>query len=107
MFSAGLEDEVRSLTARGYEFDLPAMSGVGYAQFQPYFGGEATLEEVQVAIKRATRRFVRHQGNWFRQDDPRIAWHDAAAEPYAEILALVRAFLARGAPERAPGPEPY
>ena len=70
-------------------------------------GERVRMEEVQVAIKRATRRFARHQGNWFRQDDPRIAWHDAGAEPYAEILKLVQAFLARGAPERAPGPEPY
>jgi tRNA dimethylallyltransferase len=106
MIAAGLEDEVRRLAARGYGFDLPAMSGVGYGQFEPYLGGEATLEEVRVNIKRATRRFVRHQGNWFRQGDPRIAWYDVGTQPDAGILALVRGFLARDSSGMAQGPEP-
>jgi tRNA dimethylallyltransferase len=106
MLAAGLEDEVRRLVAHGYGFDLPAMSGVGYGQFGPYLSGEATLEEIRVAIKRATRRFVRHQGNWFGQDDPRIAWYDVGTEPDAGILALVRDFLARGSSGMTQGPEP-
>jgi tRNA dimethylallyltransferase len=106
MLAAGLEDEVRRLAARGYGFDLPAMSGVGYGQFEPYLSGEATLEEVLVAIKRATRRFVRHQGNWFRQGDPRIVWHDVGTQPEAGILELVRGFLVGGSSAMAQGPEP-
>jgi tRNA dimethylallyltransferase len=106
MIAAGLEDEVRRLVDHGYSFDFPAMSGVGYGQFGPYLSGEATLEDVRVAIKRATRRFVRHQGNWFRQDDPRIAWYDVDTEPDAGILALVRDFLARDSSGMTQGPEP-
>ena len=71
---AGLEDEVRGLVTAGYGFDLPAMSGVGYGQFAPYLAGEATLDSVVGEIKRATRRFVRHQANWFRPGDARIHW---------------------------------
>jgi tRNA dimethylallyltransferase len=93
MVAAGLEAEVRQLVAAGYGFDLPAMSGVGYAQFAPYLDGTATLAEVVAEIKRATRRFVRHQGNWFRNDDPRIQWLDASSDPYAAALQLAREFL--------------
>jgi tRNA dimethylallyltransferase len=80
MIDAGLEAEVRRLVAAGYGFDLPAMSGVGYGQFEPYLAGEATLTEVVHEIQRATRRFVRHQSNWFRSDDARIRWLDAAKD---------------------------
>jgi tRNA dimethylallyltransferase len=94
MVRAGLEDEVRRLLAAGYGFDLPAMSGVGYGQFRPYIEGQATLVDTTREIKRATRRFVRHQANWFRKDDPRIHWFEARPDPYPAIIDLVHRFLA-------------
>jgi tRNA dimethylallyltransferase len=74
------------------------MSGVGYGQFAPYLAGQATLEEVVSDIKRATRRFVRHQANWFRHDDARIHWLEAAAHPDSVALDLVQHFLALSSP---------
>jgi tRNA dimethylallyltransferase len=97
MVQAGLEEEVRRLLAQGYGFELPAMSGVGYGQFAPYLRGEVELADVIRDIKRATRRFVRHQANWFRADDPRIHWLDALPGPHAAALELVQAFLASSA----------
>ncbi|MCL7452755.1 MAG: tRNA (adenosine(37)-N6)-dimethylallyltransferase MiaA [Anaerolineae bacterium] len=93
MFEQGLEAEVRHLVAEGYGFDLPAMSGVGYGQFEEYLAGEASLDAVEQEIKRATRRFVRHQANWFRHDDPRIHWFQARPDPYPLVLELVQGFL--------------
>ncbi|MEJ2211696.1 MAG: tRNA (adenosine(37)-N6)-dimethylallyltransferase MiaA [Anaerolineae bacterium] len=93
MIQAGLEQEVRRLLIAGYGFDLPAMSGVGYGQFAPYLAGEASLEDVVARIKHSTHRFVRHQANWFRPDDARIHWFDAADDPCPAALALVREFL--------------
>jgi tRNA dimethylallyltransferase len=93
MISAGLEAEVKGLLAVGYGFDLPAMSGVGYSQFAPYLAGEVTLDDVVSQVKRATRRFVRQQGNWFRQDDHRIHWFEAYPDPSPAALDLVREFL--------------
>lgn len=101
MMADGLEDEVRRLASAGFGFDLPAMSGVGYGQFAPYLAGEATLEDVSREIKRASRRFVRHQGNWFREDDPRLHWFEAAPDPYELVLDLVRGFVARTAGQAA------
>ena len=93
MIAAGLEDEVRRLVAAGYGFDLPAMSGVGYGQFEPRLAGEASLEDVAREIKRATRRFVRHQANWFRADDPHIHWFAVQPDPFDRALNLLRSFL--------------
>jgi tRNA dimethylallyltransferase len=99
MVAGGLEDEVRRLVEAGYGWDLPAMSGLGYVQFKPYFEGEATLAEVAEEIKRATRRFIRHQYNWFRLNDPTICWFDvtetASAKTRAHIQAVVEAWLER------------
>ncbi len=102
MIEAGLEDEVRRLLAEGYGFELPAMSGVGYGQFAPYMTGEAALVDVVREIKRATRRFVRHQSNWFRRDDPRICWFDTMPDPYDAALDLICEFLSRGKTPVAP-----
>jgi len=93
MMKAGLLDEVRRLVEAGYGWDLPSMSSVGYAQFRPYFEGKATLEEVVAEIKRATRRLIRHQYNWFRLSDPRIRWFDVAHTPPEKIEAFVRKWL--------------
>ena len=93
MLEAGLLNEVEHLVESGFSFELPAMSGVGYGQFAAFVAGQATLEEVVRDIKRATRRFVRHQSNWFRGDDPRIVWLDVTDDPYPQAVALVRAFL--------------
>jgi tRNA dimethylallyltransferase len=94
MIEQGLVEEVRRLVEQGYDFSLPAMQSLGYAQFKPYFAGQATLDEVIREIKRETRRFVRHQYAWFREDDPDIHWIDVTQEPCAQIRELVEKFLA-------------
>lgn len=93
MIAAGLEDEVRRLLEAGYGWDVPAMSGLGYAQFRPYFEGRATLEEVVAGIKHATHRFIRHQYNWFRIDDPAIRWFDVTQTSAREIEDWVLGWL--------------
>jgi tRNA dimethylallyltransferase len=94
MINAGLEDEVRRLVEAGYAWNLPAMSGLGYGQFRPYFEGQVPLEEVVVEIKRATHRFIRRQYNWFRLNDPAIRWFDVSrAATTAEIETKVREWL--------------
>jgi len=93
MMCDGLEQEVRGLVALGFGFDLPAMSGVGYGQFAPYLRGEASLDDVVRAVKRATRRFVRQQSNWFRAGDCRIHWFQASPDPLDAVVKLLKRFL--------------
>ena len=77
MLAAGLLDEVRGLRAAGYADELPSMSGLGYRQFLAHLDGNETLEEAVARVKKDTRRFVRQQSNWFREDDATIAWFEA------------------------------
>jgi tRNA dimethylallyltransferase len=93
MLAAGLVEEVCSLAQRGYSYDLPAMSGLGYRQIGTYLRGEMSLEEAVALIKRHTRRFVRQQANWFRADDPQIEWFDVSKAAFEAVLARIRGFL--------------
>ena len=94
MIACGLVEEVQGLLAKGYGFDLPAMSGLGYRQIGLYLRGEATLEEAVARIKRETRRFVRQQYTWFRLDDPAIRWFETSAPDCAALVEeAVREFL--------------
>ena len=84
--------QVRALVARGVGFDHPNMSGVGYAEWRPFFAGDDTLDEVVVRLRWTTRRLVRKQALWFRPDDPGIRWV-AAEDDDARNAALVAAVV--------------
>ncbi len=91
MLQAGLLQEVRGLLERGYTWDLPAMSGLGYIQFRPYLEGRATLEEVAERIQLDTHAFIRRQYAWFRPHAPDIHWLDAAQDPLPAARTLLPA----------------
>ncbi|MGQ9849412.1 MAG: tRNA (adenosine(37)-N6)-dimethylallyltransferase MiaA [Aggregatilineaceae bacterium] len=93
MLAAGLENEVRALLQAGYTWDCPAMSGLGYAQWQPYLAGEITQEQVVQAIQRETRAFARRQYTWFRGHDTGIRWFDLSQTDSEVILAAIRHWL--------------
>jgi tRNA dimethylallyltransferase len=76
MIDQGLVEEVKGLAARGYSFDLPAMSSVGYRQIGQFLQGRIDLPTAIQQIKFETHRFARHQYAWFRLKDPRIRWLD-------------------------------
>ncbi len=97
MMVEGLVGETRDLLER-YGREVPAMSGLGYAQIAAYLCGETTLEEAVASIKRETRRLVRHQTNWFKPHDPDIIWFEMTepARAAEAIEQAVRAWLASG-----------
>lgn len=74
MIQAGLEEEVRGLLQRGFARSLPSMSAIGYGEIAAHLEGELSLEEAVERMRRATRRLVRTQANWFRSADASIAW---------------------------------
>lgn len=92
MMADGLLDEVRALHQRGYDWRLPAMSGLGYAQLGAHLRGECTLDEAVMAIRRDTRTFVRRQYTWFRRHGA-IRWLSldvAARDALIRLCAQVR-----------------
>jgi tRNA dimethylallyltransferase len=90
MFADGLLDEVKGLLAREYSPDLPSMSAIGYRECIGVIQGLRTLDQAKVGMKRATRVFVRRQGNWFKESDPQIKWFDPGRDGIEEIEAFIR-----------------
>jgi tRNA dimethylallyltransferase len=94
MLAAGWVEEVRRLLAKGYAPELPAFSALGYGQIVRHLRGELDLTECVTEIRRATRRLIRHQANWFRPDDPEIHWLAAGPEAAAKAERWIRASIA-------------
>jgi len=90
MIANGLLDEVRGLYEAGYDWRLPSMTGLGYAQLGMVLRGETTLDEAVIAFKRDTRSFVRRQYTWFRRHG-QPHWFEAPST--AEILHLIDHWL--------------
>ena len=95
MIEAGLVEEVRGLLGRGYDRRLPSMSAIGYGEIAAHLAGETDLTEAVRRMRSATRRFVRHQANWFRQTDPTIHWFKPAAGYEADVVKWLRGEVAR------------
>ncbi|UCC59635.1 MAG: tRNA (adenosine(37)-N6)-dimethylallyltransferase MiaA [Dehalococcoidia bacterium] len=94
MMKRGLLAEVEELVAKGYGFELPSMSALGYKQIGMFLQGIISLSEAVQQIKYNTHRFVRHQYNWFRLQDKRIHWFDAKEKTRQGIKDLIQRFLA-------------
>jgi tRNA dimethylallyltransferase len=77
MLQAGLLAEVEALADRGYAWELPAMSSLGYRELGAYLRGALSLPEATARMKLATHAYIRRQLTWFRPD-ARIHWIDAA-----------------------------
>jgi len=93
MLAQGLVAEVEKLVSMGYDFNLPAMSGIGYKQIGMFLRGELTLAVAVQQIKFETHRFVRHQYAWFQLKDDRIQWFDIHRQLDSEISSLVAGFI--------------
>ncbi len=93
MLAAGWLEEVRTLLEKGYSPNLPAFSALGYAQIARHLQGELTLEACRTEIRRATRRLIRHQANWFRPDDPDIHWLTAGPDAESQAVEIIRAAI--------------
>lgn len=90
----GLIEEVRSLLARGYSRDLPAMQGLGYKEIVGYLEGEYPLEEAIRRVIVNTRRYAKRQFTWFLRE-PRIQWIDVGDLPSAEVARKILEVLGK------------
>lgn len=72
MFKQGLEKEAKKLSKK-YGFDIPPMQTIGYREWQDYFKGLISKEEVRGKIKTNTLKFAKRQMTWFKKDKS-IKW---------------------------------
>lgn len=73
MVEKGLEEEIRSLLKQGIEFSDQSMQGIGYREWQDYFEGNCSRDEVIEQIKTHSRQFAKRQYTWFNHQIP-VQW---------------------------------
>lgn len=83
MLASGLEQEVRQL-ADTYGWDAEPMKGIGYREWQAYFGGEQSLEQTRQRIISATNNLAKRQRTRFKRS-PDIQWFSSASSAYAYV----------------------
>lgn len=93
MLESGLVKEVAALLDAGYDPESSAMSAIGYKQIADHLLGLIPLEEAVRQIQSKTHKYVRHQANWFKHDDPNIRWFSASNDPIQEISDEIQQFL--------------
>jgi tRNA dimethylallyltransferase len=92
MIEAGLLEEVRGLTARGYGLDLKPLRSIGYLQMGRVLTGVQKLPDALEEMKQETRHLARRQLTWFRGDREVFWYHPSQRQ---EILKTVNGFLTR------------
>ena len=85
MSDAGLEEEVRSLLEKGASFSDQPMQGIGYKEWQPYFEGSCSKEEVIAEIQKHSRQFAKRQYTWFNHQMP-VEWMDMRDQSAIEAM---------------------
>jgi tRNA dimethylallyltransferase len=91
MMAAGLEEEVRTLLARGYGPHLKPMQSIGYSHMAAFIAGAVSRADCIRTLQRDTRRFAKRQLTWFRAD-PDIRWLSPDRMP--ELVRKSKQFLA-------------
>ena len=97
MFANGFLEEVKDLLEMGYSPTLPTMSAIGYRECVAVLEGKITVEQAKQLIARATRVFVRRQGNWFKESDPNISWFRVEEGVVEKIEAQIQRSLRHAA----------
>lgn len=93
MIELGLVDEVKRLASRGFDFNIPVLSSIGYRQIGQFLRNELTLPGAIQQTKFETHRFARQQYTWFREEDTRIHWFDIQRSPSSELMGPLKKFL--------------
>ncbi|MFN0604305.1 tRNA (adenosine(37)-N6)-dimethylallyltransferase MiaA [Facklamia hominis] len=97
MIDQGLEDEVRSLYQRNMDPNLPAMKGIGYKEWRPYFEGKESLQTVIEQIQQNSRRYAKRQLTWYRNRMKNVHWLDVSQPDYIDnAIRQVAQFIEEG-----------
>ena len=84
MVNSGLEDEVRSL--RALPAHPTALEAIGYKEWNDYFSGLQTHDEVIALIQRNTRRYVKKQMTYLNNQFADIHWLDVSQKPFETLV---------------------
>ncbi len=71
---SGLLIEAKKYYKKSLKPDLPALTGIGYRQFFPYFEGRIPLTDAIENLKKDTRHYAKRQMTWYRKYAKQAKW---------------------------------
>lgn len=75
----GAKKEVKELLKKGFSWELPSMSAMGYQEWQPFLEGKSEIQEVLARWKFNEHAYARRQMTWFRKNK-KINWFDISCK---------------------------
>ena len=91
----GMIEEVKGLLDGGVSETFMIKLGLEYKFITQYLKGEySSLEEMKELLATAIKQFAKRQMTWFRRDES-IQWLDMTADPMAQAIEKIDAFLAQ------------
>ncbi len=91
----GMIEEVKGLLEGGVSETFMIKLGLEYKFITQYLKGEySSLEEMKELLATAIKQFAKRQMTWFRRDES-IQWLDMTADPMAQAIEKIDAFLAQ------------
>ena len=75
MMKQGLFEELMKLSKIENIWDMQGMQGIGYREWQEYFLGNQSKEEVIANIQKHSRQFAKRQYTWFN-NQMNVHWYD-------------------------------
>jgi tRNA dimethylallyltransferase len=88
MAAGGALEEAGALLARGLDPALPLMKAVGLRELGRHLSGELSLDEAVALGQQETRRYVKRQSTWFRNQTPEWERVEGFRESLPPVLPL-------------------
>jgi tRNA dimethylallyltransferase len=74
-YKMGVKKEISGLLMKGFSWNLPSMSAMGYQEWRPFFEKKADLLQVLTRWKFNEHAYARRQMTWFKKEK-QIHWFD-------------------------------
>lgn len=89
MVQNGLIEEIENLLKMGAKFDSQGMQSIGYKEWQGYFNGTETKDDVINKIKKNTRHYAKRQLTWFRHRE-NVLWFNILIDNKNNLINNVK-----------------
>lgn len=85
----GIIREIEELRARGYTWDMPALSAIGYREWQPYCSKTQSYEDTIATWIRHEQQYAKRQLTWFKKQQS-LQWVDTKKKGWKkEVVTMV------------------
>lgn len=89
MLDSGWLDEANHLLDKGYKFNLPSFSSMGYKELFAVLRNEIELGDAILKIQKLHHKLARMQYTWFKSDNSEISWITVNGNELVDTLDLL------------------